>query len=332
MINLCRQEYLHMIKCLECGFEAERLQWTHFLYKCTGRFKNGKEYQKVYQNAKLVSPELSKKTAITLENLILKYGEQEGKNRWDSYREKQANTNKFEYKQEKYGWTKDQHDQYNSSRSVTFAKMIERHGEIEGSKRWIEYCEKQAYTNSLAYFIEKYGNELGHKKYHEVNKVKGSSSNPILLAEKLKITPEAALQIILSRSIYPGNIWGSKLEEDFVQNLEITLGKKLEHTTFSVPYGKWISKLNHYVIYDIKHENYVIEFNGDYWHANPKLYKCDALIRGKRASEIWNYDKVKQQAAIELGFNFKTVWESDYKQNKDKIIKEVCEWMQNGQK
>ena len=29
-----------MVKCLECGFESSRLQWTHFKYNCTGRFAN----------------------------------------------------------------------------------------------------------------------------------------------------------------------------------------------------------------------------------------------------------------------------------------------------
>ena len=59
-----------MPKCLECGFEASRLQWTHFKYKCTGRFSNGREYKKVYPSALLVDKELAKNTAITKNNLI----------------------------------------------------------------------------------------------------------------------------------------------------------------------------------------------------------------------------------------------------------------------
>lgn len=50
-----------MPKCLECGFESSRLQWTHFRYKCTGRFKNGTEYKKAYPNALLVDEEIAKK-------------------------------------------------------------------------------------------------------------------------------------------------------------------------------------------------------------------------------------------------------------------------------
>jgi beta-mannanase len=53
-----------MPKCLECGVEAQRLQWTHFKYKCTGKFKNGKEYQAAYPGSKVVDEELSQKLKL----------------------------------------------------------------------------------------------------------------------------------------------------------------------------------------------------------------------------------------------------------------------------
>lgn len=59
-----------MIKCLECGIESNRLQWTHFKFNCTGRFKNGCEYQLAYPNALLVDESIVKKTAVTLDNVI----------------------------------------------------------------------------------------------------------------------------------------------------------------------------------------------------------------------------------------------------------------------
>ena len=90
-----------MIKCLECGFESSRLQWTHFKFNCTGRFNNGTEYKKYYPNAKVVDKDLAKKTAITLDNLIKKYGDIDGVSRWESYKHKQAESNSLEYKKEK---------------------------------------------------------------------------------------------------------------------------------------------------------------------------------------------------------------------------------------
>lgn len=319
-----------MIKCLECGFLTDRLQWTHFRFKCSGRFTNSNEYKKVYPNALLVSKELSNKTKITLDNFVSKYGEIEGKERWDLYREKQAKSNKFEYKKEKHGWTKEQFDEYNSSRAQTLEKMIFRHGEKIGSEKWINYCERQAYTNTQNYFVEKYGYELGVKKYKEINKEKSCVNNPYLLAEKLNVLVTDAVEIILSRQNKMG-IFGSNLEKEFTESIENLIGEKLEYTTFSKPFGKWIDKLNSYVIYDIKHKDCIIEFNGDYWHANPKIYKDDAIIRGKTALQIQERDLLKIQTAKEFGFRTYVVWECDYKRNKQKVINEVVKWIQNGQ-
>lgn len=316
-----------MIKCLECGFETVRLQWTHFKYKCTGKFNNGREYLKVYPNALLVDPKLAKLSAITLENLTKKYGETEGQQRWNLYREKQAYTNSFEYKKEKYGWTKEQFDKYNSSRAQTLEKMIERHGEIEGVNKWQAYCERQAYTNTKNYFIEQYGPEKGYQKYLEVNKNK-SVGNPKVLAEKMSITVEEATDIIIKRH---KNLFSSKLEKEFTELLEEKVGK-LENTTFSNPFGKWSHILDTYVIYDIKHKDCIIEFNGDYWHANPKLYNDDATIRGNLAKDIRKRDALKLKTVEDQGFKTLVVWESDFINNKNEIINKVAEWILNEQK
>jgi hypothetical protein len=321
-----------MIKCLECGFETEKLQWTHFKFKCTGRFKNCKEYKEVYPNAPLTDPKLKAKYKITEDSLREKYGEEEGKRRWDSYREKQAVSNSFEYKKEKYGWTKEQFNEYNSSRAQTLEKMILRHGEQEGNIKWLNYCERQAYTNSKEYFIEKYGHDKGNKKYLEINKLKGYSNDPKRIAEDLNITVDEAVEVIISRNVRPGNTWGSDLEKDFTMALEQALGFSLEYSTFSKPFGKWSHHRNGYVVFDIKHNDCIIEFNGDYWHANPKIYKDDAVIRGKKASYIQERDRLKLLTASELGYRTLTVWEKEYNENKENIINEVVRWMQNGQK
>lgn len=311
-----------MLKCLECGFESERLQWSHFKYKCTGRFKNGKEYQKVYPFAKLVDETLAKKSAITLKNLIQKYGPTEGQIRWDNYRKKQAYTNSYEYKKEKYGWTKEQFDQYNSSRSQTLEKMITRYGEVEGTKKWQDYCERQAYTNTKEYFIEKYGKDLGYQKYLEINKSK-SVSNPNILSKKLGITINEAVDIIVSRQ---KNLFSSNLEKEFINLIENNFGK-LEHSSISKPFGKWSDYLNTYVVYDIKHKNCIIEFNGDYWHGNPKIYKEDFIIRGISVKDIQKRDHLKLKTVEDLGFKTLVVWEYDFKQDKQKTIEKVIQWI-----
>ena len=51
--------------------------------------------------------EYQSRRAITLENMIRKYGDVDGEIKWEQYKDKQSYTNSYEYKKEKYGWTYD---------------------------------------------------------------------------------------------------------------------------------------------------------------------------------------------------------------------------------
>jgi hypothetical protein len=314
--------------CKECGFTSSRLQWTHFKYNCTGRFKNGKEYLKVYPTESLVDTELRKKTAVTLDNLKIKYGETEGKVKWDMYRSKQSFSNSFEYKKEKLGWTEEEFKNYNKSRSITLENMIKKYGETKGIEVWQNYCDRQHYTKTLNYFTEKYGIDEGTKKYLEINRKKAASSNPKILSEKLSITIDQAVNIICNRS---SSRFTSNLEKEFIQMLESQIGP-LDHSSLKSPFGKWSHELDRYVIYDIKHKNCIIEFNGDYWHANPKQYNETDHIRGKLVKDIWNFDAKKIHLAKNLGYKVLVIWESDYINNKANTIKETIEWISKEQK
>ena len=79
-------------------------------------------------------------------------------------------------------------------------------------------------------------------------------------------------------------------------------------------------------IYDIIHENKIIEFNGDFWHANPNKYKADDLVNIPRnptlAKEIWEYDQLKHNLAKQNGYEIFVVWESDFKKNKQFVIEQ----------
>lgn len=112
--------------------------------------------------------------SVTLEKMRIRYGIEEGNKRWYNYCKKQAKTNTFEYKKEKYGWSKKKFYEYNKSRSVTKENLIKKHGKEKGIEIWINYLGRQEYTNSLKYYIEKYGEENGVVKWKEYNKSKAS--------------------------------------------------------------------------------------------------------------------------------------------------------------
>jgi len=68
--------------------------------------------------------------------------------------------------------------------------------------------------------------------------------------------------------------------------------------------------------------NLLVEYNGDYWHCNPKKYDENYLNikKNKTAKEIWEYDENKLYLAKNNGYNCEVIWESDYKKNKNIII------------
>jgi len=319
-----------MIKCMECGVELNRIQWTHLRNKCTGKFSNVRQYMAAYPDAPIVDSELSKRSAITEQNFINKYGNIDGIVRWNEYRNKQSHSNSFEYKREKFGWTREKFDEFNSSRSITLKKCIERYGEEEGIKRWEHYCERQSYTNTKEYFVEKYGEIDGLNRYLDVNRRK-NIYDPVVMSERMGIEVDQAKEIIINRLVKSDKIYGSDLEREFTNLLEESFGK-LDYITYRNPYGKWSHLLNKFVLFDIKHGNCVIEFNGDYWHANPKIYRDDAIIRGRTSVEIQEHDRKKIQTAIDCGFRVYVVWENEFKSNKLETIQRVIEWMQNGPK
>ena len=80
---------------------------------------------------------------------------------------------------------------------------------------------------------------------------------------------------------------------------------------------------NGYYVYDIKVGNKLIEYNGDYWHCNPNIYDSDFIRKGKSSSEIWSKDNKKTMLAEKFGYTVYTIWEQDYKTDKNKVM-DLC--------
>lgn len=71
--------------------------------------------------------------------------------------------------------------------------------------------------------------------------------------------------------------------------------------------------------------NLIIEYHGDYWHCNPKIYDKDYINKkkGMKASDIWEYDLSKVELCSNNGYNLEVIWESDYKQNPNIILEKI---------
>ena len=79
----------------------------------------------------------------------------------------------------------------------------------------------------------------------------------------------------------------------------------------------------------------IIEYNGDCYHANPKIYKKDDYPHpfykknGPSAEETWKRDELKMKIAIENGFDVLTIWDSDYRKDKNETIKKCLNFLQS---
>ena len=223
--------------------------------------------------------------AITIENMIKLYGEDEGQVRWKSYCDKQSLTNTFEYKQEKYGWTREQFNEYNASRAVTRDNLIRRHGEDEGNKKFDSYCERQSYAGiTREYFVEEYGEELGLQKYVDMLIKKGKSDNPT------SNTANIFFSSLVDTMKYSGSIY--------------------EYPLYDYEFDKVC--VYDYVNHDLK---LCIEFNGVYWHMKPSMYSPIDInpTSKKSAKDIWEYDALKKKAFMKKypDYRYITVWEDE---------------------
>lgn len=196
------------------------------------------------------------------------------------------------------GFTKDEALIELTKRQTTFslAKCIEKHGDIDGLKIWEERQNKWQTTLNNKTDEEK--QEINRKRLFNYN---GFSKQSQLL------------------------FW--EIYNNFNSH-DITfysLNNKEMHR-----YNKELKK--HYLYDYVDHTNKkVIEYNGDFWHCNPKIYDENYYhkIMQKYAKDIWEQDKIKNEFIINMGYDLLIIWESDFKQNKEKTIQLCIDFINN---
>jgi hypothetical protein len=161
------------------------------------------------------------------------------------------------------------------------------------NKKWISSLQETLKTNNF-------------------NLKKGRNLNQLIE----KYGEEKAREIIKSRI---KNFHGSS-------NIEkIIFERYFEPNGFKRSYYIFNPSNNRYFLYDYYHpkHNFLIEFNGDFWHCNPSKFSADYFhptIR-KTAKEIWEKDARKKNLAQEAGFELCVLWESG---NIEEQLNEIC--------
>ena len=250
---------------------------------------------------------------VTYNSMINKWGKEEGEKRWKEYCNKHSKIASKQTFIDKYGLEKGLKI-YHDSRAITKRGMIKKYGEEIGIKKWNNYCERQRYTCSLEYFIKEYGKILGEKKYKDF-----TIKRALIAQSGQKITVSKISQNLfnnLYKYIHKNEIYYSDLNNEYIIHNDLT------HKNYLLDF------------YD-KTKNLVIEFQGDYWHANPKIYNKEDILEFPShilnrkdkiiVEEIWEYDKNKKDFICKELNNpiYLQIWESDYRSNPNKVINDI---------
>lgn len=259
-----------------------------------------------------LAAETKKFDTASLESFIRRFGEEEGKKKFDVYSKRQAYTCSKEYMKETRGWTDEQWKEFNQSRASTKENFIRRYGKNLGTAKWDKYCAYESYAgSSMQWYIDKYGENEGKRKYFISLEGRTNLHACSRMSQELfKLVDEKLGEV--SKNSY----WNDKNYEFEIFAAKDGINKRV----FRIDYI-----LN----------KRIIEFNGNYWHANPKKYKPDDKLaffgcETKQAKDIWEADAKRNKAIEDLGYKIKVVWEEDYMKDRDKLVDECVKFLKEG--
>jgi hypothetical protein len=180
--------------------------------------------------------------------------------------------------------------------------------EVEAKKL---LSERQA-TFSLEKCVSKYGEEEGKKIWLDRQEKWQEKLNSKSLEEKERINK---LKVGNGKS---------------VSNAEYELIKIFEENGIKVDHQYTLMRESTKIyLYDFNYKNKLIEYNGDYWHCNPKKYDENFYNKTVKlhAHEIWKKDEAKINCAKENGYEILVIWELDYKNDKQGTIQKCLDFL-----
>jgi G:T-mismatch repair DNA endonuclease (very short patch repair protein) len=172
--------------------------------------------------------------------------------------------------------------------TFSLEKLIKKRGVIEGTGLWKARQEKwQATLNAKPFEQQECINQRKICKAGSMSKIS---------------------QLLFEKINYKGARWGKKTATNRGEMM-IRLDEKRR------------------VMIDFSLGNKLIEFYGDYWHANPSKYEERDVINTRKngavsAADIWKQNKERKQALEALGYELFIVWEHDFKTQPNKVIEE----------
>lgn len=215
---------------------------------------------------------------------------------------------------------------------------IKKHGSLEEAmrikeeKRWISYVEMYGSIEEAMKIIGQSVSKTIRTKYtpEELSKRsrKGTPKRKITNLKKYGVENTWNIKMC-SRSHV------SKAENEIYEELHKIFPKLIggsEHKKEQLKLPNPEHKGRHY-FYDMYLDDKIIEYNGNHFHCNPLYYHQTQYInhsgKWKNVTEIWCYDRKKLQTAFKKGHKVLIIWEDEWSENKEGVIKKAIEFLKS---
>lgn len=288
------------------------------------------QYQTEFPNSALVSPATRLKFATnTVAHFITKYGEQEGRLKFEEHKRFLAHKNTSEYMCEKRGWSQMEYDAYNLSRASSEHNFVQRHGEVEGRKKWSEYVDHQRRAGiTLEWFIQKHGEKDGTDRYNQICKQKATTLESYV--DRYGEEGHQRYHDLVSRRTAK---WVSAKEQSVAEHIRSMVPANIPiYSCLTRQFQSYSKEDGRLFVYDIVLPTFqmCIEFNGDYWHCNPTKYEAEYMHphRKCRAADIWEWDENKLNHIRSRGYTTLVVWESDWNDSPEIVILQLRDYVE----
>lgn len=312
--ELSSKSFNHIYNCKDNTIKDKKLVKFQFISHNYPEFDNKEKVIELYENQLLSLPDLKNRFGISYKNTLFLL---------DYFNIKKRNISESAYliTTKKY-------------RETCFSKYG-----VDNASKNITIKEKKKDT-----FIKHYGvdNIWKSKEYYEwlyqhmMNTYgKGSLSNRNGGINKFYDTLSDDEKRIRTQPMRKAYIeyWNKLTDEE--KYILIQKRVKFKETKIETEVSRTLSRLNiphtkqHWInknSYDIRISgtNLIIEVNGDFWHANPLIYKDDDILPhpfGKViAKDLWMKDENKKILAENKGYKIIYIWEKEIKDNKDNLM------------
>jgi len=156
---------------------------------------------------------------------------------------------------------------------------------------------------------EVHGDTYDYSKINYVN-----SKTPVIIICPLhgEFSQLPDVHVKQKSGCYKCKIYGaSKISFDWLEYQELSC--IIQHKKNG---GEYIIPFTKYRVDGFCHEtNTIYEFNGDYWHGNPKIYNSSLVNPSSKKTfgELYENTIKKKQYCIELKYNYIEIWESEWR-------------------